>query len=257
MATTMMITKFESTGAKLRFGHMPPAWIALLEAAVAEVAGKLEHKPPIEIFGKICHQQRDVGFFADPEVTYGYFYSKSVAKSQMPGPAIKALLAWVNAQFKAEFNGVLVNQYHSGSDYISDHSDSEAGLDPNMGVVAISAGATRTMRFKRTKTAPAGTLHFKEGAYRISLDHASIVHMAGPEFQKSFTHGIPPEANATGSRVSFTFRKHSGKNEAMLLRAAENTRARIAQKMAEKEAAAAAAAAPEEEGPAAKRAKVE
>ena len=246
MATKTMITTFESTGAKLRFGKMPPADLGMLDAAVDEIEGQLEAKPPIELYGKICHQQRDVGFFANPEVTYGYFYSGTVAQSKPPGSAIAALLAYVNAEFGAEFNGVLVNQYHGGADYISDHSDSEAGLDPNTGVIAISAGATRTMRFKRAKAAPVGTPNFKYGAYKINLDHGSIVHMQGPEFQRSFTHGIPPEAKAVGSRVSFTFRKHSGENEAKRIAAAEKTMKRIA----EKKAAAA------EEGPAAKRAKV-
>lgn len=240
----MMVTKFESAGAKLRYGHMPPAEAGLLDAAVAEIAGKLESKPPIELYGKVCNQQRDVGFFADPKVTFGYFYSRSVAKSQPPGPAITALLAWVNAEFGAEFNGVLVNQYHSGSNYISDHSDSETGLDPNAGVIAISAGATRIMRFKKAKTAPVGTPNFKDGAYKISLDNASIVHMAGPEFQKRFTHAIPADAQATGSRISFTFRRHSGEGEAKLIASAEKTLKRIAEKMAKAE-----------EGPAAKRAK--
>ena len=246
MATKTMITTFESAGAKLRFGHMPPADLGMLDAAVDEIEGQLEAKPPIELYGKVCHQQRDVGFFADPEVTYGYFYSGTVAKSQSPGPAIAALLAYVNAEFGAEFNGVLVNQYHGGAEYISDHSDSEAGLDPNTGVIAISAGATRTMRFKRAKAAPVGTPNFKYGAYKIALENGSIVHMAGPQFQQSFTHGIPADARATGSRVSFTFRKHSGEGEAKRIASAEKTRARIA----EKTAAAA-------EEPAAKRAKTE
>ena len=232
-----MITKFESAGAKLRFGHMPPAEVSLLDAAVDEIAGKLESKPPIEMYGKVCFQHRDVGFFADPKVTFGYFYSTIVAKSQPPGPAITALLAWVNDKFGAEFNGVLVNQYHSGTDYISDHSDSEVGLDPNTGVIAISAGATRTMRFKKANAAPAGTPNFKDGAYKIALEHGSIVHMAGPQFQKSYTHGIPADAKASGSRISFTFRRHSGAGEAKMIAAAERTRARIAEKLAEATAA--------------------
>ena len=253
----IMVTKFETQNGKMRVGQMTPADAGMLDAAVTEIAGKLEHKPKIELYGKVCHQQRDVGFFADPAVTYGYFYSRSVAKSKMPGPAITALLKYANAQFGAEFNGVLVNEYKHGDDYISHHSDSEAGLDPNTGVVAISAGATRTMAFKKRKDAPHGTPDFKDGAYKIRLNHGSIVHMAGSQFQKCFTHGIPVDKKATGSRISFTFRKHSGEGEEKMIAAAEKTLKRIAEKVADAVEAAEAAETAVNDAPSAKRAKSE
>jgi hypothetical protein len=52
--------------------------------------------PPILVFNKLCRQRRSVGFFADPAKTFGYFYSKSCALSQAPGPAVQALLEYVN-----------------------------------------------------------------------------------------------------------------------------------------------------------------
>jgi alkylated DNA repair dioxygenase AlkB len=240
-------TMFESTGAKLTKCNLDAAEYEMIRNAIAEIEGKLEECPPIELYGKVARQQRHVGFFADPAVTHGYFYSRSVAKSIPPGESIKALLGFVNKEFESGFNGVLVNYYPDGGHYISDHSDSEAGLDPSGGVVIASAGATRTMHFKRTKSPPIGTANFKYGAYKIPLTDGSLIAMRGTDFQKAYTHGIPKEAKASGPRWSFTFRHHTGENEAPMIAAAEKTLARIAEKMA----------AAEREVPAAKRAKRE
>ena len=241
-------TLFESTGAKLTKCDLDATEYEMIRNAIAEIEGKLEECPPIELFGKVVRQRRHVGFFADPDATYGYFYSRSVAKSIPPGESIKALLDFVNKIFDSEFNGVLVNYYPDGDHYISDHSDSEAGLDPKGGVVIASAGATRTMQFKRTKNPPIGTANFKYGAYKIPLIDGSLIAMMGPNFQKAYTHGIPKEAKASGPRWSFTFRHHTGENEAPMIAAAEKTLARMAAKMAAEES---------EEAPAAKRAKRE
>lgn len=237
---------FESKGAKLTKCDLVPDEYKLIRNAIVEIEGKLEKCPPIELFGNVCHQQRHVGFFADPAATYGYFYSRSVAKSMLPGESIKALLEFVNKEFDADFNGVLVNYYPDGEYYISDHSDSESGLDPKGGVVIASAGATRTMHFKRTKNPPMGTANFKGGAYKLPMTDGSLIGMRGPNFQKAYTHGIPKEAKASGPRWSFTFRRHTGENEGPMIAAAEKTLARIAEKMAGKM-----------DAPAAKRAKRE
>ena len=242
-----MVTSFESDGAKLRVGFLAEGEERrALDDAVAEVLGKLEENPPIEMFGKVVRQRRHVAFFADPNDTYGYFYSGSVAKSKPLGDGIRFLMQLVNAKFEAQFNGVLVNYYPDGSHYISDHSDSESGLDPHAGVVIVSVGAARTMHFKRAKNASEGACSFeKQGSHKVTLSHASVVAMQGPKFQKCYTHGIPKEEKtAPGPRWSFTFRRHTKEGEAKKIAAAEKTLARIAAKLAA-----------EEEEPAAKRAK--
>jgi len=225
-------TMFESTGAKLTKCDLDATEYEMIRNVVAEIDGTLEKCPPIELFGKVVRQWRHVGFFADPAVTHGYFYSRSVAKSIVPGKSMKALLDFVNNGFESEFNGVLVNYYPDGDHYISDHSDSELGLDPNGGVVIASAGATRTMHFKRTKNPPLGTANFKYGAYKIPLTDGLLIAMKGPSFQKSYTHGIPKEPKASGPRWSFTFRRHTGENEGTMIAAVEKTIARITEKMA-------------------------
>lgn len=229
------ITILESNGAKLTKHTIDIEERSVVENAIAEIQGKLEICPPIESF-------------ADENVTYGYFYSSLVAKSINPTSSIKALLVVVNDHFGADFNGVLVNYYPDGHHYISDYSDSEAGLDAKVGVVVLSVGATCTMHFKRTKSPPEMTAHFRDGCFKVSLADGSMIAMQGPKFQSSYTHGIPKEPTVSEPRWSFTFRRHTGNNESLMNAAANKTLARIADKIAAREA---------EEAPVAKRAKLE
>jgi alkylated DNA repair dioxygenase AlkB len=53
--------------------------------------------------------------------------------------------------FNTNYNGILVNKYKSGEDYISKHSDDEKNLDDS-GVISISYGATRKFRIRDKKT---------------------------------------------------------------------------------------------------------
>ena len=47
----------------------------LLEQCIAYVEPQLEERPEIIVYGKVCKQQRNVGFFSDESI--GYKYSKN------------------------------------------------------------------------------------------------------------------------------------------------------------------------------------
>lgn len=79
------------------------------------------------------------GFFSNTST--GYKYSTYLAKSIPLTPSLEKLLALVNAYHHTEFNGILVNEYVNGSDYIGPHSDEERCLD-KIGVIAVSYGAS-------------------------------------------------------------------------------------------------------------------
>jgi hypothetical protein len=231
--TLSLVTAFHSgsadkqTDARLRIGELDDLGKGLLEKAVAECEGNLERNPPILVFNKLCRQRRSVGFFADPAKTFGYFYSKSCALSQAPGPAVQALLEYVNEHLGAEYNGVLANKYEDGQDYISDHSDAEAGLDKQAGVVIISHGGARTMNFKVRKDAPPNSQKFASGAFKHEMKHQSITVMAGPGFQKTYTHGISVQKDRNQPRISFTFRVHDGANEEKMIASYHKSKAKI------------------------------
>ena len=202
---------------------------ALLADAVAENdPANFEKYPEVMTrSGKVGRQNRYVRFLCDPTVTQGYFYSKTVALSHMPGRATQVLLQYVNRTFGANFNAVLCNHYPSGADYSGDQSDDERGLDRNVGVLVLSVGATRTMAIKRSNKAPKDTPEFKRGGFKVPLKHNSVAIMRGPLFQSKFSHGIPVEKKVSGWRTSFTFRTHNDEHDARGLAEAELTAARI------------------------------
>lgn len=169
----------------------------LLENCITDVEPQLEEKPEIIIFGKKCKQQRNVGFFSNESI--GYKYSKKMMDSKPLTQSMSELLDIVNKKTGAEFNGILVNKYINGRDYISAHSDDESGLD-TVGVVSISYGAERLFRIRNKET--------KEIVCDELTTHCSILHMGG-NFQKLYTHEIPIQKKISEPRISFTFRKHN------------------------------------------------
>lgn len=210
-----MTTLFEAgmakkDASKLVKGTLDDHGMKLLDAFVDEI---LEHKeteiePKFNMMGKQCTMHRNVLFLANPAETLGYFYSGGVAPSAQPGPAALAFQAYANEKMNVNSNGMLINIYEDGTKYISAHSDDEKGLDSDMGVIIISAGATRKMKFRKSKKAPPGvpTLDYRTGD--VDLEHGSVVRMAGPGFQRSFTHELPPMKAVTERRISITLRNH-------------------------------------------------
>ena len=179
----------------MRFQEFPDKEI--LEKCVKETTELLDVNPEIKIFGKICHQRRCVGFFSNDSV--GYRYSNQLSRSKPMTESLQKMLEIVNTIYGTNFNGILINKYQNGNDYISAHSDSEENCDAN-GVVAISYGATRKFRIRDKKT--------KKIVNDFYLEHGSMLIMGG-NFQQEFTHEIPIEKKIKEERISFTFRKHS------------------------------------------------
>lgn len=169
----------------------------LIENCIDEIKDKLLVNPPIKVFNKPAIQHRSIGFFSDTSM--GYHYSKQLAKSQPLSDNLKNLLDIVNNLFKVNFNGILVNRYADGKDYIGSHSDDEKNLT-DVGVVAISYGAIRKFRIRDKKT--------NSIVKDIETIPNKIIQMAG-KFQKEFKHEIPIERKITEPRYSFTFRKHT------------------------------------------------
>lgn len=168
----------------------------IVRLCVEEIQNLLERHPPIFVMGKKCFPARDVTFFSDS--SQGYKYSNQRTKPVALPDSLKNLLELVNYKFKANFNGILVNRYQTGNDYIGKHSDDEKELTPQ-GVVSISWGASRKFRIRDKKT----------GKIKLDWDtqNQEILVMSG-DFQKEFTHEIPKQKKIKEVRYSFTFRCH-------------------------------------------------
>ena len=168
----------------------------LLEKCVNYIKDKLEIRPKIKIFGKDCRQNRNVGFFSNEVEKYKY--SNSYMEAQMLGESLNNLLTIVNQETKNNFNGILINYYENGNNYIGAHSDDESELGNN-GVVSISYGSNRKFRIRDKKTKKI----FKD----IEVENGDMVHMGG-KFQQEFLHEIPIQKRINERRYSFTFRRH-------------------------------------------------
>ena len=167
-----------------------------IEDCVLEIKDSLIENPEVTVFGKKGKQHRDIGFFSN--TSSGYKYSKQIAIAQPLNCNLKNLLEKINEIFDIDFNGILVNRYKSGEDYIGAHSDDERDLTA-AGVLIISYGAVRKFRIRNKTT--------KKKELDVLLQSGEIIQMVG-DFQKEFTHEIPVEKKVTMERYSFTFRKH-------------------------------------------------
>jgi alkylated DNA repair dioxygenase AlkB len=188
---------FQTSKSALVLYDINPHIMEVIRNCVATIDDELEVQPEILIFGKVARQRRNVGFYSDTSI--GYRYSNRVMASKRMHQCLIELLNYVNEKFNYNYNGILINKYIGGEDYISPHSDDERGLDQQIGVISISYGVSRKFRVRHKDT--------KRIAYDLPTDSSKIMQMAG-DFQKEFTHEIVKEPEITGTRFSFTFRHH-------------------------------------------------
>jgi len=192
-----METPVQTKNSALVLHHLDDSRVELLKKCAEDIDGKLIFHPEIKIYGKIAYQQRSIGFFSDESI--GYRYSGQIAKSQSLSEPLKELLDYINKKFEASFNGILINKYLSGEEYIGKHSDDERALDREVGVLCCSLGAVRKFRIREKES---GKL-----VVDVPTENNKIIQMMG-DFQKEFTHEIPVEKKIKEVRYSFTFRKH-------------------------------------------------
>ena len=168
----------------------------LIDNCIDYITARLHNNPEIYVYGKKCYQRRSIAFFSND--SEGYKYSGQIEKSQPFDINLINLLNFINKKFNSDFNGILINKYKDGNDYISDHSDNEKEIS-DKGVISISYGAVRKFRIRDK--------HSKKIIMDIPTESYQIMQMHG-NFQNEFLHGIPIEKKVKESRISFTFRKH-------------------------------------------------
>ena len=166
---------------------------------------ELNIMPEVRVFGKVCHQNRDVKFYSDE--SSGYKYSGQIAKANALPDFFKPLLEKINNKYGVKNNGILVNRYISKGerrDYIGDHADDEKDLSLDGCVYSLSLGGSRILRFK-SKTKDSNN---ETKVYNYPTKHGQLLIMK-KECQKKFTHGIPKSTKEQDTRYSLTFRTHT------------------------------------------------
>ena len=142
---------------------------------------------------------RKVSFFSDV-ITENYMYGNiRVCKSQRLTPSLTKILDITNKRFNSDYNGIIINYYKDGSNYIEKHSDSRN--HPDNGVLLISYGGYRNFRIFDKKT----DTKVKD----IDLVMGEVIHMGG-EFQSEFTHDVEQDHSIKTERYSISFHKYMG-----------------------------------------------
>lgn len=126
-----------------------------------------------------------------------YNYSQITYPERAFPPEIQILINQVESYLDFEPNNCLINYYVDGKSKMGFHSDQTDILAENTGVVIISLGATRTLRFRQIAD--------KSIIKDFPLLPGSLIYMS-QDLQKEWQHAIP-KSDTQESRMSLTFRK--------------------------------------------------
>ena len=208
-----------------------PPFQKLAELALQEAFAKqtIEFDKACKIFKKEYKRPRGTAFYATPGVG-GYKYGgvQDVAYDIDKHPAVLDLLRHANYYAGTDkFSGVLLNFYRSGKDSIQMHSDRDVCREEFLGVLSISLGATRKLRFVRNEDTKCKV--------DVAKPHGAVLAMCGKGFQDEHKHAMLglcdgqqlavggvdarvyfefvdkacPEIPSGPWHASFTFRRHS------------------------------------------------
>lgn len=103
---------------------------------------------------------------------------------------VQALLGWIP-------NSVLLNHYQDGMSSMGFHSDDAMPLRPDTGVVIVSVGSPRLIRFRAIKN--------HNLCHDLILQPGSLLHLTDG-LQQVWQHAIPKQSDA-GERISITMRR--------------------------------------------------
>jgi len=161
--------------------------ISLLEACISETDSLL----------RLSHD-RYVGWFSDRSGNYRFGHLVSF-KTYPLTPSVRKLLNTLNRLFHTDGNGILINRYNDGNQFIGRHRDSKNHTD--IGVIILSYGSPRTFRIYNND----GQL-----VESVVLNTGDMLHMGGA-FQEEFMHDIAKEPDTRAVRYSFSLHKFTGR----------------------------------------------
>jgi len=169
----------------------------------------------VKIMGKNIKVPRKQQQFSDEGKDY--YFSGTNSKSEPVPECIKRYLNISKKMCDIDFNGVLVNWYSDGSDYIGLHSDSEKGLvydnsnfkdtDSKKGIVVWSLTLYSIQKSEQTNKRIFRIKKKSGGKDRIdiTLDQKSVLIMGG-DMQKHYTHSVPKTKKNVPKRINITCR---------------------------------------------------
>ena len=146
------------------------------------------------MFGKKVREPRQSTWHADPHLAYTY--SGSQRRPQPWTHTLANIRALCESHIGTTFNGVLLNHYRNGNDYMGWHADNERCNGPEPIIASLSLGAERRFDLRHRETHDVAT---------TSLAHGSLLVMSGLSQQK-WVHRLPKSARVEEARINITFR---------------------------------------------------
>ncbi len=151
--------------------------------------------------------------------TYGenYWFTGMSHESKPIPPLVQRYLDCINTTSYSDqtFNGVLLNWYSDGTQYIGPHSDSETNvnLGPNGEMVVVSMtfqeGPNRRIFRMKPKAKFGKTAEERKrlGKERVDIEMPNgLVLVMGGLCQKTHTHQVPKTKKEVGRRINLTLR---------------------------------------------------
>lgn len=152
----------------------------------------------ITLFGRECSVPRQHQFHGDTGLVYKFSGIEMAAQPWLP--ILEQIRFQLSAYLGERFNGVLLNHYRTGEDYVSWHSDDEEEIDPNSSIVCVSLGSARDFKLRRKVE--------KSDVHSLILAPGSLFCIPGG-MQTEWEHTVPKRCRCRGSRISLTFRRFS------------------------------------------------
>ena len=155
---------------------------------------KPEEPSYIKLYGKSIVIPRRQALFGNSNYT---FSGATVLPNPMNNQIMIDLLQKINQlEPDFQFNGVFVNWYKDGEDYIGYHSDNERDLNRKAPIYSISLGAKRKFNIKNKDTGVVTSIDMPDG----------ILIIMGGDMQKEFKHSVPKTKKCKDKRINFTVR---------------------------------------------------
>ena len=131
--------------------------------------------------------------------SYGvaYNYSQIAYPFQEVPKTIDSIMNLIEEVLGFKPNNCLINYYLDGKSKMGFHSDQTAILEEGTGVVVVSLGETRTLRFRNIAN--------KELKKDFPLPSGSLIYMENA-VQDEWQHAVP-KADTNNGRMSLTFRR--------------------------------------------------
>ena len=148
----------------------------------------------MNMYGKQVNFPRLTAWYGDNDKPYSF--SGITLEPKIWNEELLTIKEKIEQISKVKFNSVLLNQYRSGNDSISWHTDAEKELGENPVIASVNFGATRKFQLRH--------IHSNE-KLEIELTHGSLLIMQG-ELLHYWQHQVPKTSKVVGERINLTYR---------------------------------------------------